>query len=190
MVKQTLNITLVSSKYVLAFLSSILFLLTLPPFRQSWIAAIAIVPLLLLVDVKNSFWKNFLIGTFIYLPYVGIFLSWLIKYDFWNYLDALFSCSLFLGLFLSFSCLILKRFPQNLVLHFLIPPIVWIIISFIYDLTPLSGVVNQLLFYQTMEWMQICRYFGIYGVVFLFLLFNSSIAIIFKFHSWKKWIGS
>ena len=61
---------LITSKYFLAFLSSIFFLLTLPPFRQSWIAGVALVPLLLLIEKEHSFWKNFLSGVLAVLPYL------------------------------------------------------------------------------------------------------------------------
>jgi len=177
-----------TSKYVLAFLSSTLFLLTLPPFKQSWLGGIAIVPLLLLIQKENSFWKNFLLGTFAWAPYCVVTFYWCVYYSVWNYLDVVMSYLPFLGLFCGLVGLTLKKFPRNLLLNFLAPPVIWLMLSFLYDLTPLGSIGTQAIFYQPLEWMQIARVFGVYGVMFLFLLVNTSIALIFKFKSGKRFI--
>ncbi len=178
----------VTSRYVLAFLSSILFLLTLAPFRQSWLGSVAIAPLLLLIGKENSFWKNFLLGIFAWAPYCIITFYWCVYYSVWNYLDVVISYLPFLGLFCGLVGLVLKKFPGNLLLNFLAPSIIWLSLSFLYDLTPLGSIGTQAIFYQPLEWMQLARVFGVYGVMFLFLLVNASIALIFKFKSGKRFI--
>jgi len=177
------NETFFPSNFLVCSITSILFILTLPPFRQSWLAGIALVPLLLLIKRENSFLKNFLLGTLAWFPYCAIGLRWLIYFDIWTYLDALVSHLPFLGMFLGFTGLILKKFPENIFAHFLIPAVVWMCLSLIYDLTPLSAAGTQALFYQPIEWMETARFFGVYWVVFLFLMLNASIAFIFKFRS-------
>lgn len=178
----------ITSKYFLAFLSSILFLLTLPPFRQSWIAGIALVPLLLLIDKERSFWKNFLFGISVVLPYAVYGLYWSLYYNVWNYFDVLISYLPFFGLFSALTGLFLKKFPDNILIHSLVPGIIWVSLSFLYDQTPISGVGTQALFYQSLEWMQSARVFGVYGIMFLFLMLNASIALALEFRSKKRFI--
>lgn len=96
------------------FLSSALFILTLPPFRQNWLAGIAIVPLLLLAREKNSFRKNFLLGILAVFPYCAFGLYWFLYYDVWTYFDVLISYLPFFGLFLGLTGLLLKKLESSM----------------------------------------------------------------------------
>ena len=145
-------------------------------------------PPLLLISNKNSFWENFILGLFAWFPYCVVGFYWVLHYNVWTYLDILMSHLPFLGLWLGFTGLIVKRFPGNILLNFLTPPVVWNCLSFLYDLTPLGAVGTQVLFYQPIPWMQAVRIFGVYGIVFLFLMLNASVALIFKLHSKARFV--
>lgn len=168
-----------------SLLSSILFLLTLPPFRQSWVSVIALVPLLSLID-RTSFRRLLLYGLIASLPYYAYGLYWILYYHPGVYLLVLLCHLPFLGLFLGCTGEIVKRFPSSLAVNFIVPPLVWVLMGWFYELTPLGAVGTQALFYQPLVWMQVSRFFGVQGIVFLFALLNSAIILCFNFSYQKK----
>ncbi len=161
--------------------------MTLPPFGQSWAAGVALVPLLILAR-DNSPVSNFLSGLFTGLIYYGAGLYWILYYNPWIYFLVLLCHLPFLGLFLAGTGVLLGRFKENIWIHFLGPPIVWVALSFFYEQMPIGGVGTQALFYQPLVWMQSCRFFGIFGIVFLWVLLNSAITILFRHSSKTKWV--
>ncbi len=136
-------------------------------------------PLLLAIKPERSLKSHFSTGFLTGLLYYGYGLYWILYYSTFIYLAILFCHILFFGLFLGLTGLVLRR-TGNLFLFWLAPALVWTALSLIYEYSPLGAVGTQALFYQPLEMMQISRYLGIYAVVFLFLLLNSSFALVLK----------
>ena len=156
--------------------SALLFLLTLPPFRQSWASAIGLVPLLLLMEARASFRRLVLYGLIAGLPFYAYGFYWILYYNAWIYFAVLLCHVPFVGLFLGLTGEIIRRIPKGPPACLIVPPLVWVCLSLLYEQTPLGTAGTQALFYQPLVWMQISRLLGVHGVVFLFVLLNAAIA--------------
>lgn len=168
-------------RYIPVALSIVFIFLIFPPFRQTWVAGIVFVPLLWLMEkgfsIRRAFLTGLLVGTVAY-AYV---LYWVAYYNVWTYFAVVLCHLPFFALFLGFTSLMFRRYPNNIFIDFLVPPTVWVALSFIYEQTPVGAAGTQVFFYQPTSWMQICRLVGMHGLVFLFLMFNSSIAVALRF---------
>jgi len=171
----------------LALLTAILLVFTLPPFNLTWLAGFALVPLILSVFQPRHFLMYFLSGVLAALPYYAYGLYWVAYYDIRIYLAVVLWQLLFTGLFAGLTGFSLKKAGGSPFAGFLLPPVIWIILSLPFHWSPLAAVGTQAMFYQALEFMQMARHTGVYGVVLLLLLLNSSIALCIQRKEKASW---
>jgi apolipoprotein N-acyltransferase len=178
-------------KLVYVCLSGVLLVLAFPKINIEWIAFIGLVPLLLAIDNQRcltSFVLSFITG----IIFFGIFLSWMAGVKLYQvpqvmlvigWLCTTIACALFIGIFglcMSITGRLNKHvFPFNIFL----PGCIWTALEFIRSCFPMSGFPWGILGYsqyQNIYLIQIAEFTGVFGISFVILLVNYSIAMLIK----------
>jgi len=167
-------------RIVLAILSSLLMVLSFPNFNFGFLAWIAIVPLMLSLMDRGLF-KCFFISLFCgTLFFAGIF-YWLMnvpKYTLQHYVILMPYFGIFFGLFGLIFSLISKRLGIHAA--YIAAPFIWVTLDFVrshfFWLALPWGMLGHSQ-YQYLPIIQIASYTGAYGITFLIVLANSSIAL-------------
>ncbi len=120
--------------------------------------------------------KSFFAGLFIGTVFFAALLYWINLYESRIFAIVITLVAPFFGLFGWLTNQLWQK-TKNELLQAFIPPIVWFAVAFIYLLTPLEIISDQIAFIQAPLFPAIVRLIGISGITFLILLVNSFIAL-------------
>jgi len=145
---------------------------------------LALVPLLL---IRTNGWFQVLISGYLAGSILFATISFgVIPENPVGFLFYTFIASLFFAIFMLFWNWI-KRSATNEFLLLFFPPLLWTSLEYIFlNLFSIPFTISLVL-YQKPQFLQSARYTGIYGVSFLIILVNSTIAMISRF-MWEKLI--
>ncbi len=150
------------------FLASIL----IPTFE--FLIWFAFVPLLIAIHQWPTV-KSVLGGLAVGILFFAGLLYWITYYELRIFVIVISLVTPFFGLFALFTKWISRKFKNEVLLIFA-PPIAWSAVAFLYSLTPLEIIGDQIAFIQAPLFPGIVRLTGISGITFLILLANSLIA--------------
>lgn len=169
--------------YLLAAISGLLLFLAYPPYNLSYLAFIALIPLL--ISLKGSLFKMASLGYLFGLVFFGGLLFWMNSMRLYGvacwarpllWLLLVVSLSLYPAIFGLLYGLVSKRLQGLFAL--LAACIIWCGLEFIRTHFPLGGFPWALLGYSqylNLPLIQIVSFTGVYGVSFLVILFNAII---------------
>ncbi len=176
------------------------FLLTasFPKTGISWLAWIALVPLLLSLrnlSIKSGFGLGFLTGLVHYFTLIGWLAGTMQTYG----QLPLFLCGLILILLSAYLALYVAVFSAFLsglcsrpVIYFSLVPLVWVSLEYIRTFLctgfPWGLIGNSQ--YNYLHLIQISDIFGVYGISFLIALSNAAIFLVFLCLTGKDWQGA
>lgn len=132
---------------------------------------IALIPLLLITSRETPI-KSFFTGLVIGTIFFSGFLYWIVNYELRIFVIVLALTIPFLGFFAWLTNWFWRHFTSSLAQIFA-PPVAWMSVSFIYSLTPINVIGDQIALTQAPLFPAIVRTIGISGMAFLILLANS-----------------
>ena len=167
--------------FFLAFLTSFFLILSFPQYDLSFLAWIALIPLLLTIQRMGrlkAFVLSWIVGV---VSFMGIFV-WINQVKGYSAIYFLLS-GLYLGIYFGLFGLFSRLFDYR---HFFYPvfvALVWVILEYVrsnFFFLALPWALLGQTQYKNINLIQISSYTGIYGISFLVALVNSSIAAIFS----------
>lgn len=162
------------STLALALASAVLFVLSvLIPFL-GFLIWFAFVPFLLIL-YRETLVKSISIALAIGTAFFVALLYWIIYYEIRIFVIVLALTIPFLGFFALLTHWFLRKFKNDFI-RILAPPVAWGAVAFLYSLTPIGIIGDQIAFIQAPHVPTIVRATGISGVTFLILLANSLVA--------------
>ncbi|MBU1054606.1 MAG: apolipoprotein N-acyltransferase [Proteobacteria bacterium] len=182
-------------KIILTVISGILLTASFPRIDLSWLAWLALVPLLAAIN-NLGFKQSFKLGLLTGLVHYITLLYWL-SYTMGTYghlppylcLPILFIFSLYLSLYIAlFSGLATKLINKPAYLFILIPAL-WVCIEYIRS-NLFTGFPWELIAYsqyKSLHIIQVADILGSYGVSFLITLSNTAVFVLFLFLAKIKW---
>lgn len=182
-------------KIILAVLSGILLTASFPRIGLSWLAWLALVPLLAAIN-NPGFKQSFKLGLLTGLVHYITLLYWL-SYTMGTYghlplylcIPILFLFSLYLSLYIAlFSGLTAKLINKPAYLFILIPAL-WVCLEYIRS-NLFTGFPWELIAYsqyKSLHIIQVADISGSYGLSFLITLSNTAVFILFLFLTKIKW---
>ncbi len=150
-------------------------------FASVWVPALscliwfAFVPYLIAANccsVRKSGFMGLILG----IVFFSGFLYWIAYYEFRILLIVLAITAPCLALFGMLIAWV-RRNVGSFTIQILAPPMAWATVSFLYSLTPLSIMGDQLSIFQAPYFPGIVRIAGISGITFLILLSNSLVSL-------------
>ncbi|MBI2660160.1 hypothetical protein HYX07_03285 [Candidatus Woesearchaeota archaeon] len=140
---------------------------------------IAFVPLIYMA-LKKDYRKMFLVSLVYGIITSTMFFSWVynikLNYDAVLYTIIILIFTAYFMLFLTSVSFLSKKIKSMYVV--LLPPVVWIIILFAYSLLPIEIYWMDFSIFQP-DTAPLIWYLGSYGITFIVLLFNSTVAHLF-----------
>ncbi|UCD90704.1 MAG: apolipoprotein N-acyltransferase [Desulfobacterales bacterium] len=184
-------------RFLLAILSGFLLTMAFPKIGQSWLAWVALVPLLVAIKdltPKQGFYIGFSTGLAHYLTLV----YWLVyTMNTYGHLPIylcvviLLLLSVYLALYVAVFSMSLVRLCPHPYWCLLMGPLIWVSLEYIRSFL-LSGFPWELIGYTQfgqLPIIQIADIFGVYGVSFCILLSNGVIFLIYLFVTRTRWQG-
>lgn len=175
-------------KIFLSISSGLLLIFAFPPFNISGLAFIGLVPLLVVLKLEERLLKSFIFSFLTGITFFGGLLFWISKIRIyqvpeWMLVIGWILVTLILGIYIGIFGLIVKFFDTKIkFFKVLFPGIVWVSIEFIRSIFPFGGFPWGILGYsqyQNLMLIQIVDITGVFGISFLILFVNSTIATIF-----------
>lgn len=176
--------------FLISFLSSILIILTLPPFNISICAWVAQVPVLYLILSKEHFSIRLVLLGFVITGIVSVFygFSWILAYQKRIFFIVWPLCSLIFPLFGLISYILFVR-TKNIFLRALLISSIWIVLLKLFSLTYLGyhwGEGHLAYSQNNIYLIQLVSVVGTMGLSFLILLCNAAICLVFVHRSLKS----
>ncbi|MGA1844859.1 MAG: apolipoprotein N-acyltransferase [bacterium] len=162
---------------LLAFLTPVLFTLSFPPYDLSFLAWVALIPLLLaLKELKRyeAFLFSWLIGG---LSFRGVF-GWIGQIEGFG-LGHYIMLGIYLGGYFALFGLFVRLFDDNDPVYPLFVGLVWVLLEYIrshFFFLALPWALLGHTQYRHIDLIQISSYAGVYGLSFLVILVNASLA--------------
>ena len=162
-------------------LSGVLLVLAFPPYDLGWLAWIGFVPLLTVISGRSpkfGFFSSYVCGV---VYFVGIF-QWILDVPGYKIVHHII-LAIYLGSYLAFFGLALNFVARrgNLLYAYLAAPFFWISLEFIRSNLSFLALPWPLLAHSQYKYawiIQSASVTGAYGVSFLIITFNSTLAII------------
>jgi apolipoprotein N-acyltransferase len=183
------------AKLFLAALSGILLTLSFPKTGISFLAWFALVPLFAAsrnLSFKNSFSLGLLAGLVHYLTLIYWLVHTMTTYGhlpFFVSLPILFLLSFYLALYIAFFSMTVTRLCSSPLSLFFTAPLIWVSLEYIRSFL-FTGFPWELLGYSqfnVLHIIQISDIFGVYGVSFCIVLFNTALFLIYLGLTGKDW---
>ncbi len=174
--------------YLPALLSGVALMLSFPRFGYSWLAFIALVPLLVALW-KATGWRAVRMGLFAGIIYFFGTLYW-VYHSMYYYggvglllsLGAAFMLSLALSMYIVAFCYFYSRtLAQTSLPASFIAPLYWVVLEFLRNYLFTGFPWNQLAYsqYEFLRLIQVADITGVYGVSFIVVAINGVIADVF-----------
>ncbi len=181
-------------KYYPALISGLFLTLSFPDTNIAWLAFFALVPLLVSIQSmtsKESFYAGFITGISFFLTLIYWIVPTIHVYGGLHLILAfgvLTLLCLYLALYPAVFAFILKELKYRLYMP-LLAACIWTGLEYIrtYAFTGFSWGTLGYSQYENLALIQIADFTGVYGVSFLIILVNSSLAVLFM--SFKKKIA-
>ncbi|MBI4395177.1 MAG: hypothetical protein HY583_03160 [Candidatus Omnitrophica bacterium] len=155
----------------LLILSLLLLILSIWIPQLEFLIWIGFVPFFLAIQTWSPF-KSLFAGLFLGALFLSALLYWIVYYELRIFLIVILLTLPFFSLF-GFSVSWFWRRFKNHWIHIFAPPISWSFASFLYSLTPINTIGDQISFLQAPLFPGIVRIAGISGVTFFIMLTNS-----------------
>ena len=182
-------------KFFLAVSSGVLLTLSFPNPGLSWLAWVALVPLLAALrnlSPKNGFYLGLCAGFAHYLTLVYWLAYTMSAYGhlpLYASVPVLLLLSAYLALYLAIFSMALICLPCRPVFLFLLIPFIWVSLEYIRSFL-FTGFPWELMGYtqfNVLHFIQISDIFGVYGVSFCIALSNAAIFLVYLNLSEKDW---
>jgi apolipoprotein N-acyltransferase len=168
-----------------AAFSGLLLAATFPPLGQGWLGFVALIPLLLTAE-RRPFASGFVCGLFFFAPLLYWLNIVMTSYGglapFFSVVAWLLLC-LYLALFFGASLWLTFALKQQLKLQpFLSLPFIWVAFEYLRGIL-LTGFPWGLVGYAAIDMSQlrqVADLFGVYGLSWLFVLCNSTLALLLR----------
>ncbi len=185
------------SKWLPAMISGLLLTAAFPKIGMSALAWLALVPLLIALrglPAKDAFRVGMIAGLSHYLTLLYWVVLTMRTYGFlpwWQCVSLLVLLAAYLALYTGLFALALTRLCQKPIHLVFLAPILWVALEYIrsFMLTGFPwGSVGYSQF-NRLHIIQISDIFGVYGVSFLVVLFNTAVYVLLLLFAQKKWCG-
>ncbi|MBI4372527.1 MAG: hypothetical protein HY585_02220 [Candidatus Omnitrophica bacterium] len=166
-------------KIGLIFASIFLLILSIWAPKLEFLVWLAFVPFFLALQTwkpLQSFFAGILLGT----AFLSALLCWIVRYELRIFIIVIILTLPFFGLF-GFLIGWFWRHFKNHWIRIFAPGLSWSLVSFLYSLSPIDIIGDQISFLQAPSFPGIVRIAGISGITFLIILMNSLMA---------QWIGT
>ncbi len=182
-------------KLFLAAASGILLTLSFPKTGISFLAWFALVPLFAAsrnLSFKNSFSLGLLAGLVHYLTLIYWLAHTMTTYGhlpFYVSLPILFLLSFYLALYIALFTMTVTRLCSTPIFLFFTAPLIWVSLEYIRSFL-FTGFPWELLGYSQFTMLhiiQISDIFGVYGVSFCIVLFNTTLFLLYLGLTGKNW---
>jgi apolipoprotein N-acyltransferase len=181
--------------FFLAVSSGVLLTLSFPKAGLSWLAWVALVPLLTALrnlSFKNGFYLGLCAGITHYLTLVYWLAYAMSTYGhlpFYATVPILFLLSAYLALYVAVFSTVLTCLPGRLAFLFFFIPLMWVSLEYIRSFL-FTGFPWELIGYtqyKVLHLIQISDLFGVYGISFCIALSNAAIFLVYLNLSGKDW---
>jgi apolipoprotein N-acyltransferase len=181
--------------FFLAVSSGVLLTLSFPKAGLSWLAWVALVPLLAALrnlSPKNGFYLGLCAGITHYLTllyWLAYAMSTYGHLPFYATVPILFLLSAYLALYVAVFSTVLTCLPGRLAFLFFFIPLMWVSLEYIRSFL-FTGFPWELIGYtqyKVLHLIQISDLFGVYGISFCIALSNAAIFLVYLNLSGKDW---